>query len=147
MKIRPMRDEDLEAVITLWREAGLTRPYNDPQRDIEFARQSPASDILVGEIDGILTASCMVGHDGHRGVIYYLCVAPAQQGKGLGRQILHAAEDWLKARGVWKLNLMIRMDNTRVRDFYLATGYAEEERLVMSRWLDEAANPQSNKSD
>jgi hypothetical protein len=52
------------------------------------------------------------------------------------------------ARGVWKLNLMIRMDNAPVpvRDFYLGAGYEEEPRLVMARWLDEDANPQSNKS-
>ncbi len=141
MKIRAMRDEDLGDVIGLWRAAGLTRPHNDPERDIAFARKSPASDILVGAIDGRIAASCMVGYDGHRGTVYYLAVLPQDQGKGLGKQILGAAEAWLKARGVWKLNLMIRADNEAVRDFYLASGYAEEPRLVMARWLDKDNAP------
>ena len=51
---------------------------------------------------------------------------------------MKAAEDWLKARGVWKLNLMIRTDNAAVRDFYAALGYEAEDRLNMARWLERA---------
>ncbi len=137
LEIRPMHDGELQAVISLYKMAGLTRPHNNPGRDIAFARSSPASEVLVGEKDGEIAASIMVGHDGHRGVVYYLGVAPAGQGQGWGRQMMGAAENWLKQRGIWKLNLMIRMDNTKVRDFYKAIGYQEEPRLVMAKWLDE----------
>jgi GNAT superfamily N-acetyltransferase len=35
IEIRPFDDADADAVVALWRLAGLTRPWNDPYRDIE----------------------------------------------------------------------------------------------------------------
>lgn len=141
LHIRAAGDGDTEAVADLWAQCGLTRPWNDPQHDIAFARQSGESTVLVGESGGRLAASVMVGHDGHRGTVYYVSVHPDLRGNGFGRQIMKAAEDWLRQRGVWKLNLMIRADNTAVHAFYEALGYAVEPRTVMSRWLDPARNP------
>ena len=99
LSFRPFTDQDEEAVISLWQRCGLTRPWNDPAKDIEFARDKPASGILVGELDGEIVASVMVGHDGHRGTLYYVSVDPDQQGNGYGRRIVRHAEDWLKAQG------------------------------------------------
>jgi len=135
--IRPMKDGEEEAVIALWTACGLTRPWNDPVRDIAFARSGPASDVLVMEENGVIAASVMVGHDGHRGSVYYVSARPDCQGRGVGRAIMEAAEEWLKARGVWKLNLMIREDNHAVRDFYSAIGYEREERLNMAKRLED----------
>ncbi|MGI9482687.1 MAG: GNAT family acetyltransferase [Hyphomicrobiales bacterium] len=135
ISFRPIEDGDVDAVISLWERCGLTRPWNEPLRDVEFARGEKNSDILVGEINGELIASVMVGHDGHRGVVYYLSVEPDLQGKGLGHQVMRKAEDWLKERGVWKLNLMMRAENARVRAFYESLGYEVEERLNMARRL------------
>lgn len=136
MTVHPMSDADKEAVIALWQEAGLTRPFNNPGQDIAFARSGSASDVLVGKHGGVIVASVMVGHDGHRGVVYYVSVSPDYTGHGYGRQIMQAAEDWLKARGVWKLNLMIRAENESVRNFYEALGFEVEDRIVMSRRLN-----------
>ena len=77
----------------------------------------------------------MVGHDGHRGAVYYVSVDPALQGRGFGRQTMAAAEAWFGARGVWKLNLLLRADNAKVRGFYEALGYEVEPRLCMARKL------------
>jgi len=141
LEIRVMRDDELEPVVGLWHACGLTRPHNDPHRDIKKARGKPGSEILVGLDNGKVVASVMVGHDGHRGVVYYVSANPSVQGKGVGRQIMAAAEDWLKAQGIWKLNLMIRADNTAVRKFYETLGYDIEERTVMAKWLDASMKP------
>lgn len=34
MRIRPFQDADEDAVPALWKACGLTRPWNDPRRDI-----------------------------------------------------------------------------------------------------------------
>jgi len=78
----------------------------------------------------------MVGDDGHRGWFYYLAVDPAQQGKGYGRAMTQAGEQWLKARGCEKVMLMVRPDNTKVADFYMASGYFEQPRALFAKWLD-----------
>ena len=136
MKIRPYAAADRAAVIALWQACDLTRPWNDPGTDIDFCISRPESTILVGEDGGRIVATVMVGHDGHRGWLYYLGVDPAQQKSGRGRAMVAAAEDWLKARGVPKAMLMVRPENGRVRAFYDALGYEEQERIVFARRLD-----------
>lgn len=135
--MRPIEDGDVDAVIALWHRAGLTRPWNDPARDIAFARAQLNSDVLVGVVDGAPVATVMVGHDGHRGIVYYVAVDPKHRRKGLGRAVMRAAEAWLVARGVWKLNLVVRPENDGVRAFYESLGYEIEPRLNMARRLIE----------
>ena len=124
MKFRNICDADVEQVVSLWRACELTRDWNDPYKDIQFAREGETSTILVGEIHDRLTASVMVGHDGHRGVLHYLAVDPAFQKRGFGKMAHEAAVEWLQHRGVWKINLMLRVENEAVRGFYESLGYA-----------------------
>lgn len=135
IRIRAAEDADQAAVVALWEACGLTRPHNDPATDLHFARRGATSDVLVADRDGRIVAAAMVGHDGHRGAVYYVAVDPALRGHGLGRLIMQAAEDWLLARGVWKLNLMVRRDNEAVKDFYTVLGYGEDEVSVLSKRL------------
>src|SRR5882724_11178423 len=134
--IRTLTDADVEAAVELWKICGLIEPWNDPYSDITRARGSGCAEILVAEIQTRIVATAMVGSDGHRGWLYYLAVAPDLQKTGLGRDMVKACEDWLKARGIAKIMLMIRPTNTAVRGFYEAIGYEEQERVLMVRWLD-----------
>ncbi len=118
LTIRPIAAGEEAAVIALWHACGLTRPWNDPAQDLAFARGKSNSDVLVGLADGRIIASAMVGHDGHRGAMYYVSVEPQQRGLRYGRQIVEAAEAWLKERGVWKANLLVRKGNEAVLGFY-----------------------------
>ena len=130
---RSIADADVEAVIGLWRACELTRAWNDPHKDIAFARAGQTSTILVGEIEGAIAASIMVGHDGHRGMLYYVAVAPDHRGRGLGKAAVRAAEAWLTQRGVWKINLLVRAENEAVRGFYEKLGYEINPVLCMGR--------------
>jgi ribosomal protein S18 acetylase RimI-like enzyme len=136
LAIRPIADGEEAAVIALWQACGLTRPWNDPTRDLAFARGGPASDVLVGLQDGRIVASLMVGHDGHRGIVYYLSVDPALKRQGLGREMMHAAERWLLDRGVWKVNLFVRDGNEPVLAFYDALGYEPQKTQLLGKWID-----------
>ena len=111
MRIEPVRSEWFEDVVGLWERAGLTRPWNDPRADLWRAVDGPASVMLIGVGEGRLIATVMVGHDGHRGWVYYLAVSPDAQRKGNGRAMMSAAQTCLRGRGVPKLNLMVRGDN------------------------------------
>ena len=135
-EIRPLTDADIEATIDLWRRCGLIVPWNDPYTDISFARRHDNSDVLVGVLEGRIVAAVLVGHDGHRGNVYYVSADPALQGEGYGRAIMDAAEAWLRAKGVWKLNIMVRGDNTQVIGFYEAIGASREDRAVLAKWLN-----------
>ncbi|MGY4425925.1 GNAT superfamily N-acetyltransferase [Bradyrhizobium sp. JR6.1] len=100
LAVAEITDADVAAVVALWQACGLTRPWNDPAADIALARRGPSSAVLVGRNAGAIVATAMVGHDGHRGWVYYVAVDPNLQGKGLGRTIMAAAEDWLRNAGV-----------------------------------------------
>jgi GNAT superfamily N-acetyltransferase len=130
---RPLEDGDIPELVVLWTECGLVRSWNDPARDIAFARGKENSEILVGSADGKLVSSVMVGHDGHRGWLYYVSVAPAMQGQGVGKATVRAAEAWLKQRGIWAINLNIRTENAKVQAFYAALGYEFRDVVVMGR--------------
>jgi ribosomal protein S18 acetylase RimI-like enzyme len=142
LTIRSYARADFENVVTLWEACGLTRPWNDPASDIEFCLRSENSTLMVGVAGGEskIVATAMVGHDGHRGWIYYVAVTPEHQEKGAGRAMVAHAEEWLTQRGVPKAMLMIRETNTKVIGFYERLGYAVEERVVMARWLKKPRN-------
>jgi ribosomal protein S18 acetylase RimI-like enzyme len=134
--IAPIGDGDFADVIALWQRCGLTRPWNDPAADIALARKGENAAMLVGRDDSGIVASVLVGHDGHRGWVYYVAVDPDCRHKGYGRVIMDAAEHWLRARGIEKLQLMVRPDNGQVQAFYQSLGYLKQERIIYAKWLD-----------
>jgi ribosomal protein S18 acetylase RimI-like enzyme len=137
LTVTSIEDADVPAVVRLWRRAGLVREWNDPTGDIGLARRERNATILLGrDSDGAPVASVLVGHDGHRGWVYYVSVDPDHRFKDYGRQIMTAAEDWLRARGIVKLQLMVRGDNATVHAFYEALGYYDQKRVTFAKWLD-----------
>jgi ribosomal protein S18 acetylase RimI-like enzyme len=136
LSITSIEDSDLSEVIALWQRCGSTREWNNPAADIALARRESNSTVLVGRDDGGVVASVLVGHDGHRGWVYYVTVDPDHRFKGYGRVIMSAAEDWLRARGIEKLQLMVRGDNAKVHAFYRSLGYYDQERVTFAKWLD-----------
>lgn len=135
MRIRAFEESDTDAVVRLWADCELTRPWNDPRRDIERKRTTQPDLFLVGDDSGAVVATAMVGYDGHRGWVYYLAVDPAHRGAGHARALMAEAERLLIERGCPKLMLMVRASNTAVVDLYEHLGYAREDAIVMGKRL------------
>jgi ribosomal protein S18 acetylase RimI-like enzyme len=136
LAITEIADSDVDAVIALWQRCGLTRPWNDPASDIALARRNANSTILVGRAEGAVVATAMVGHDGHRGWVYYVAVDPLRQKQGFGRAIMDAAEQWLREAGLPKLQLLVRRENAQAGAFYRGIGYEEADTIVFAKWID-----------
>jgi ribosomal protein S18 acetylase RimI-like enzyme len=134
--IEPLGPDDVAAAVALWTEVGLTRPWNDAGGDFLRAVGGPASVVLGIRANGELVGSAMVGHDGHRGWVYYLAVSDRARGRGFGRELMAAAEAWLVERGLPKIQFMVRSDNVEALDFYDHLGYARQDVLVLGRHLD-----------
>lgn len=133
--IRPFRREDTEAVVALWQACQLTRPWNDPYKDIERKLGQQPELFLVGERGGEVLGSAMVGFDGHRGWVYYLAVAPGHQRLRLGRSLMERAEQLLFERGCPKVNLLVRSTNAGVLSFYEKLGYARDDAVPLGKRL------------
>ena len=137
MQIRGVGSADKLAVVALWEQAGLTRPWNPPAIDLQRALDGSTSTVLGAYTDEHLVGTVMVGHDGHRGWIYYLAVDELHRGTGLGRNLMAAAEDWLREHGAVKVQLMIRGGNATVLGFYDHLGYEDADALVRAKWLNQ----------
>jgi len=133
--IRPIEDSDVEPVVAFWREADLLRPWNDPRHDIAFARSNSNSTVLVASHEGKLIGTVMVGHDGHRGWVYYVASDHNLRGQGVGRSIMQAAEHWLSDRGVWKVQLLVRSTNELAKGFYEKLGYVDTQSSCFQKVL------------
>jgi ribosomal protein S18 acetylase RimI-like enzyme len=135
VETRVLTEADRGAAVAIWEAVGLTRPWNSPVDDFDRALAGATSTVL-GTFDGEeLVATVMVGHDGHRGWVYYLAVHPSMRGQGLGSRMMETAEDWLRERDVVKLNLMVRNSNSDALKFYERLGYEDGEVTVLGRWL------------
>jgi ribosomal protein S18 acetylase RimI-like enzyme len=141
MNIRPFQTADEDAVIRLWTECGLVVPQNNPRRDIQRKMKVNPEWFLVGEMDGQIVSTCMVGYEGHRGWINYLAVRPDQQRQGLGRQIMEHAERLLREVGCAKINLQVRSSNQKVIRFYESVGFHQDPVVSMGKRLEPDATP------
>lgn len=138
MQISDLPADLADEAVALWRATGLTRPWNDPYADLTRALAGPTSTVLgAQDVEGCLRGTAMVGHDGHRGWVYYLAVHPDVRGGGLGRQLMQASERWLQQRGVPKVQLMVRTANTAVIAFYQSLNYEVGEVVVLGKFLNE----------
>ena len=135
LQIRVYRESDQDAVVALWRESGLVRPWNDPVKDIHRKLRVQRDLFLVGTVDGRLVATVMAGYEGHRGWINYLAVAKECRKRGFGRRLMDEAEARLRALGCPKINLQIRSSNAEVVTFYRSLGFSVDDALSMGKRL------------
>jgi ribosomal protein S18 acetylase RimI-like enzyme len=138
MVIRQFTRDDTQAVIDLWRECRLTRPWNDPYLDIERKLTVQPELFLVGvePPDDLIVAAVMAGYNGHRGSVNYLAVRPDHRNMGLGAAMLARAEEALRALGCPTITLQVRPENSDVVGFYERLGYEVFEVVDIKKRLD-----------
>lgn len=136
MQIRQFAVADTEHVVALWAAAGLTKPWNDPRKDI--ARKltvQPELFIVAEDESGTIIGTAMAGYDGHRGWLYYLATAPGTRGAGVGRALVEHVEQALLNLGCPKLNLQVRTSNPHPLGFYERLGYSVDETTSLGKRL------------
>ena len=135
--IRPFKEGDEEALVTLWNMCKLTVPWNNPHKDIARKLKVQAELFLVGYLEDKLIASVMAGYDGHRGWINYFAVHPDFQARGYGKQLMDNVENGLRELGCPKINLQIREGNDKVFTYYQKLGFVVEKRINMGKRLED----------
>ena len=135
INIRTFQPADEAAVVALWHECKLTRPWNDPHKDIARKLAVQPELFLVGTVDNEVMASVMAGYEGHRGWVNYLAVAPRHRGRGFGRALVEHVERLLLERGCPKVGLLVRNSNKEAAEFYRRLGYAQDESISLGKRL------------
>ena len=134
--IRPFKEGDEEALVSLWNMCKLTVPWNNPYKDIARKLKVQSDLFLMGYLEDKLIASIIAGYDGHRGWINYFGVHPDFQGRGYGKQLMNNVEKRLRELGCPKINLQIREVNDKVLSYYQKLGFVEEKRINMGKRIE-----------
>jgi ribosomal protein S18 acetylase RimI-like enzyme len=135
MLVNPYVATDQSGVIDLWKRCELTRPWNDPRKDIQRKLSEQPELFLVGKIGGAIVATVMGGFDRHRGWVSYLAVAPEHRKQGLGRVLMQHVEGALQARGCPKINIQVRSTNAAALAFYRRIGYGTDDVVSLGKRL------------
>lgn len=125
MTIREFTMDDYPAVQRLWAEAGLPfRPCGRDQADrVAEALTSDTAIYLVAEAGGRLAGVVFGTHDGRRGWINRLAVAPAFQRRGIARELVREVERRLEARGIDTTSALIESHNEASLSFFSSLDY------------------------
>lgn len=138
--VRPMEADDYEKLHALWLSTpgmGLNNLDDSQEGVTRFLTRNPHT-CFVAETAGELRGGIMCGHDGRRGYIYHTCVRSDCRGQGIGRALVEATLDALKAEGVHKVALVVFHRNEGGNAFWERMGFsAREDILYRNRSLTE----------
>jgi ribosomal protein S18 acetylase RimI-like enzyme len=123
--IREMTLDDYDAVTRLWAEAGL--PYRPLGRDrpdkIRVEMERGTAVFLVAEADDQLVGVVLGTHDGRRGWINRLAVAPAYRRHGIAGRLVREVQRRVEAMGIDIVAALIESDNDASLEFFRAMDY------------------------
>ena len=131
--IRTMEIGDYENVYQLWmRIKGFgIRSVDDSREGVErFLQRNPGISV-VAEEDGKIVGAILCGHDGRRGCMYHVCVAPDYRLKGIGKSMVVYEEqkEALKKEKINKVSLIAFTQNDIGNAFWKEIGWTKREDL------------------
>jgi GNAT superfamily N-acetyltransferase len=126
--------EDLAATVIIWVGSGSAQPPIELASDFTRSLVSPTSTVIGVRVEEGLAGVAIVSHDGYRGWIRNLVVASAWERRGFGSELVTGAEDWLKAKGAARVQILVprAQDQSGLFEHLL---YDVEEVTLFSRWL------------
>ncbi len=124
--IRTLGIEEYDAIMALWREAGLTslRPRGRDSRDAMAAQLATGVQTVLGlKVAGHLIGVVVASHDGRKGWINRLAVDAVHRRHGHGRALIAAAEERLRSDGIRVIAALIEEENEASIALFRETGY------------------------
>ncbi|MBU0596123.1 GNAT family N-acetyltransferase [Candidatus Bipolaricaulota bacterium] len=132
MRIRELTISDYDAIVRLWEESGLPyRPEGRDRRDrIAHEIDGSCSVFLGAEEDGTLVGAVLGTHDGRKGWINRLVVAPTHRKRGIGAALVAEVERRLAELGIEIVTCLIETWNTGSMSFFEGLGFVEHGECV-----------------
>ena len=128
--IRDCHQEEAEALLEFWRQAGATPSTTDSVGEIRRAITNSPAWVLVAEANGQLVGSIIGSFDGWRGNIYRLVVHPLFRRRGLARALVVDVENRLYQEGAKRITALVEKDHSLATAFWDAVGYGLDRRMV-----------------
>ncbi len=118
--------DDYDKAVALWRMVeGVEIAEGDSREEIgAYLLRNPGLS-RVAEENGTMVGAVLCGHDGRRGLIYHLAVAPASHGKGIGKLLVRECLTRLRATGIVRALILVAGDNAGAHSFWLRIGWED----------------------
>lgn len=129
--IRAMTIDDYEQVRSLWLQIkGFAIRSIDDSREgvVRFLERNPGTSVVAVE-DGTVVGAILCGHDGRRGCLYHVCVAPGYRRRGIGKAMVVFCMDALKREHINKVSLIAFTKNDIGNAFWHNVGWVQREDL------------------
>lgn len=133
--IIPFELHHYDAVLALWQSTeGLTLRDADSREAIErYLARNPGLSFVAFEAD-TLTGAVLCGHDGRRGYLHHLAVAPSHRRRGIGSALAERCLQALAEQGIFKCHVFVRADNPEARAFWQRAGWTIRDDIVTMSW-------------
>jgi ribosomal protein S18 acetylase RimI-like enzyme len=118
--------DDYDEAVAVWNLAeGVEVAEGDSKEEIRaYLLRNPGLS-RVAEDNGTIVGAVLCGHDGRRGLIYHLAVAPAHHGKGIGKLLVQECVTRLRAAGIVRALILVAGDNAGAHSFWLRVGWED----------------------
>ena len=129
--------DDYDGAIALWMaEEGIEVCEGDSREEIsEYLKRNPGLS-RVAEAGGKIVGAVLCGHDGRRGWIYHLAVAQTNRRQKVGKLLLDACVNGLRAAGLKRAIILVAGDNPGGHQFWLRNGWENiDGAIAMTREL------------
>lgn len=122
-----MTSADITSARQLWADAeGIEVADGDGPEELAcYLQRNPGLSTVATDAGGTLIGAVLCGHDGRRGFVYHLAVAPSHRGRGIGRQIMRRSLEGLKRAGVSRVLLLVAADNPGGHQFWRREGWED----------------------
>ncbi len=129
--VRTMTIEDYDQVHALWMtiRGFRIRSIDDSREGVaRFLRRNPSTSV-VAVMDGKVVGAILCGHDGRRGCLYHVCVQEVYRRMGIGKAMVVACMNALRAEEISKVSLIAFTKNDVGNAFWRCIGWTKREDL------------------
>ncbi len=141
MEIGEMSPADFDEVVSFWLSiegVGLNES-DTPECLAIFLKRNPGLSLVV-RAGGQVVGAILCGHDGRRGYLHHLAVAPQYRKQGLGTTLVERCLSNLRALGILKGNIFVYNDNDPGTNFWRKNGWKDRADLkIMQRIIPSPA--------
>lgn len=130
--IREIHIDDHAEIHSLWSNTpgmGLSDADSGPNVKSFLDRNRGLS--FCYEEDGKIAGTILCGHDGRRGYVYHVTVAPEYRGRGIGRLLVRRSLEKLREEGIRKCHLFVFQDNEAGNAFWSRTGWTKRQDIYV----------------
>jgi len=145
-QIVPMVIDDYDEVLALWqRTEGMGLDLEDADSREGFTlylRRNPGM-CFTARVDGQLAGTALCGHDGRRGYLTHLAVAPEFRRRGIGSALIDRCLAMLRAEGIARCNIFVFADNETGRCFWERRGWMAYPNVTLMQTVTDSAKTMS----